>query len=417
MGQPSMDRRPAASPSRENWIGDLARMLAVDTTFPPGTGYLPFAELMEELLEPLGFDCERVIVPPELWRAEGSHGERVNLLARRGVGRPVCSIYFHVDTVPPGEGWTAPPFGLTHRGDRLIGRGAADMKGAVAATLLAIGAADAAGAPYVFDPDLLFCTDEEGGKFPGVRYLSQLGLIEGHVLCLNGSAAPRLWAGCFGSVDVLVTVKGRAAHSGEGIDGVNAIEAATPILSALLGLKARVELRISALPAPPHHEGPLRSRLTLAGVRGGGKGSAVPALCTVLINRRYAPEEDFDTVLAEVEEAIASAAGGAGISVKTEVIGHLTPVVDPDDGPHWPRWQHALCTGFGFSPGEFRRWGASSSSDMGFVQAAGRREILLGGLGRPDRNIHAADEFTTITDVEALAIAIRHYLTDPPGTP
>ena len=105
------------------------------------------------------------------------------------------------------------------------------------------------------------------------------------------------------------------------------------------------------------------------------------------------------------------------VSVKTEVIVHLTPVVDPDDGPHWPRWQHALCTGFGFSPGEFRRWGASSSSDMGFVQAAGRREILLGGLGRPDRHIHAADEFTTIADVEALATAIRHYLTDPPGTP
>ena len=38
-GPTFIDRRPAASPSRENWIGDLARMLAVDTTFPPGTGY------------------------------------------------------------------------------------------------------------------------------------------------------------------------------------------------------------------------------------------------------------------------------------------------------------------------------------------------------------------------------------------
>ena len=74
MGLPSMDRRPAASPSRENWIGDFARMLAVDTTFPPGP-VRPLAELMEEVLEPLGFDCERVIVPPELWRAEGRTGK------------------------------------------------------------------------------------------------------------------------------------------------------------------------------------------------------------------------------------------------------------------------------------------------------------------------------------------------------
>jgi len=392
-------------------------MLAVDTSFPPGAGYGTFAELIEDLLMPLGFSSERVLLPTELWLADGSHGERVNLIARRGAVRPVCSIYFHVDTVPAGEGWTFEPFALTRCGDRLIGRGASDMKGAIAAALLAIGLADAAGLPYVFEPHLLFCTDEEGGKYPGVRYLAEHGLIEGHLLCLNGSAAPRLWAGCFGSIDLLVRIEGRSAHSGEGVDGVNAIEAAVPILSALLALKARVEARTSALPAPPHHGGPLHARLTIAGVRGGGKGSAVPALCTIIINRRYAPEEDFAIVLAEMEREIADATRDVETSIATEVIGHLIPVVDPDDGPHWPRWQRALRAGFGFSPGEFRRWGASSSSDMGFVQAAGRREILLGGLGRPDRRIHAADEFTTISDIEALATAIRHYLTDPLDPP
>jgi succinyl-diaminopimelate desuccinylase len=170
-----------------------------------------------------------------------------------------------------------------------------------------------------------------------------------------------------------------------------------PAWDGALALKARVGSRTSALPAPPHHRGQLHGRLTIAGVRGGGKGSAVPALCTILLNRRYAPEEDFEIVLAELEQTIAC--------------------VDPDDGPHWPRWQRALCAGLAFSPGEFRRWGASSSSDMGFVQTAGRREILLGGLGRPDRQIHGADEFTTTPDVEALATAIRHYLTDPTDPP
>jgi succinyl-diaminopimelate desuccinylase len=405
--------RLASSPAREAWIGKLARMLAVDTSFPPGAGYSAFADLLEEFVEPLGFTCERVSVPPELWQTEGSHGERVNLIARRAPDRPVCSIYFHVDTVPAGEDWTTEPFALTRRGDRLIGRGAADMKGTIAAALLAIESADAAGLSYAFEPHLLFCTDEEGGKYPGVRYLAERGLVEGHVLCLNGSAAPRIWAGCFGSVDLLVRIEGRAAHSGEGRDGVTALEAAVPILSALVALKRRVEARTSVLPGPPDREGLLHGRLTVAGVRGGGKGSAVPALCTINVNRRYAPEEDVDAVVAELERAIESARGAA-VSVTTEIVGHLTPVVDPDDGPHWPRWQRALGAGFGFSPGEFRRWGASSGSDMGFVQAAGRREILLGGLGRPDRRIHAADEFTTVADVEALAAAIRHYLTDPP---
>jgi succinyl-diaminopimelate desuccinylase len=190
-----------------------------------------------------------------------------------------------------------------------------------------------------------------------------------------------------------------------------------PAWDGALALKARVGSRPLALPAPPHHRGPLHGRLTIADVRGRGKGSAVPALCTILLNRRYAPEEDFEIVLAELEQTIACAASGSDASVEIEVIGHLTPVIDPDDGPHWPRWQRALCAGLAFSPGEFRRWGASSSSDMGFVQAAGRREILLGGLGRPDRQIHGADELTTTPGVEALATAIRHYLTDPTDPP
>jgi hypothetical protein len=85
------------------------------------------------------------------------------------------------------------------------------------------------------------------------------------------------------------------------------------------------------------------------------------------------------------------------------------PVSDPI-GPHWPRWQSALARGFGFAPEDFRAWGPSSSSEMGFVQRAGIRQILLGGLGRPDNNVHAPDEFTTMQDVVALARAVLLYL-------
>jgi succinyl-diaminopimelate desuccinylase len=47
---------------------------------------------------------------------------------------------------------------------------------------------------------------------------------------------------------------------------------------------------------------------------------------------------------------------------------------------------------------------------MGWVQQAGIQEILLGGLGRPDNNVHGADEFTTLDDIRALARAILAYL-------
>ena len=112
-------------------MADLARLLAVDTSFPPGDGYGAMADLAAELVAPLGFATRRLSVPEALWStaAGGAVGERVNLIAARGSGLPACSLYFHVDTVPAGEGWTRPPFALTRDQDRLYGRGAADMKG------------------------------------------------------------------------------------------------------------------------------------------------------------------------------------------------------------------------------------------------------------------------------------------------
>ena len=411
---PLADALARVSADGDAWHDALGRMIAVDTSFPPGEGYGAFADLMEAVFGPLGFAFQRVEVPEAFWRAEGGQasGPRVNLIARRPTGRPICSLYYHVDTVPAGPGWTRPALAMTREGDRLYGRGMADMKGTIAATLAALAAADRAGVELAYDPVLLFCTDEEGGLYPGVRHLAEQGLIEGHVLCFNGGAAPRIWAGCFGSIDLAIRVRGRAAHSGEPGDGINAIEQALPILKALMALKPEIERRVSTLPSAPHLGGrPLHARLTIAAIQAGAKGSALPGECAILLNRRYTPDESYADVVAELEREVAEAARATrALSVEASVVGHLAPVRDPDGGPHWPRWIEALSAGFGWPRESFQRWGASSSSDMGFVQAAGHQDILLGGLVRPDSNAHAADEFTTVADVAALARSILVYL-------
>ncbi|WEX09675.1 M20/M25/M40 family metallo-hydrolase [Chelativorans sp. AA-79] len=395
-------------------ISDLDRLIAIDTSFPPGDGYEAFASACEEMVQPSGFACDRVSVPGELWQTENgpARGERINLIARRRTGRPVCSIYYHVDTVPAGDGWTRDPFALTVEGDRLYGRGTADMKGSIAATLAAIRAADAVGIELAYDPSLLFCTDEEGGLYPGIRYLAEQGLVEGHLLSFNGGAAPRIWAGCFGSIDLEISIKGLAAHSGESTGkGINAIEEAIPLLNAFLALKAQVEQRVSALPPPPANGGrPLNARLTVTAAHGGAKGSSVPGHFKLVVNRRYAPEERYEDVRAELETTIARAmAGSRARGVTHRMVGHLSPVVDPT-GPHWPAWIEALSHGFGWPVESFSKWGASSSSDMGWVQDAGIHEILLGGLIRPDSAAHAADEHATLGDVRSLARSILFYL-------
>ena len=397
-------------------VADLGRMIAIDTSFPPGCGYPRFAELMEELLAPLGFACERVTVPRELWQdaAGFADGERINLLARRRTGRPVLGLYFHVDTVPPATGWQRDPFRLVEVDGRLTGLGAADMKGCVAAVLLALRAAKAFDVPLAYDPMLLLCTDEEGGLYPGVRYLAEQGKLEGHVANFNGSAEPRIWAGCFGMFNLAITVKGATVHAGEGSTvGArrDAIDGALPLLWQLQALKASVATRMSALPPHPDAKEPLAASLTISSLHGGTAGGQVPAALSILINRRYPSEERFADALAEIDALVAAARHDhPALSFETALVGHLVPTADPA-GPHWQRWQRALATGFGYPVEAFRRWGAASCSDFGYVQrATGRSEVLLGGLGRPDRNIHGPGEYTTRQDIISLATAVLSYL-------
>jgi succinyl-diaminopimelate desuccinylase len=396
----------------ESAVDDLARMVATDTSFPPGAGYEAFAGLMESSVAALSLECQRVNVPEQLWRIATAsvRGQRTNLIARRRSGKPVLGLYFHVDTVPAAPGWATDPLRLTRDGDRLIGLGAADMKGTIAAVLLALRAADTTRLPLAYDPMLLLCTDEEGGVYPGVRYLAEQGLLEGHILNFNGAAAPRTWAGCFGLFTLLVRVHGKTLHASEARHAgasANAIEAALPILNALAELKPTIAARTSALPPPPHATGPLAAQLDISAAHGGQCGGQIPAQFEILICRRYAPEEDFLTARSEIENLVTQAA--PGVEIEIILTGHLMPTSDPT-GPHWPRWQEALSAGFGYAPDDFAKWGATSCSDFGWVQKTGMQEVLLTGLGRPESQIHAPGEFTTLADIVALAKSVLAYL-------
>lgn len=399
----------------EGAVADLSRMIAVDTSFPPGLGYDNFADLMEQLVRPLGFASERVVVPESLWHVEGgpAMGQRTNLIATRRTGKPTCGLYFHVDTVPAAPGWNTNPLSLTRDGDNLCGLGAADMKGSIAAVLLALRCAAATGVPLAYDPMLLLCTDEEGGLYPGIRYLAEQSRLEGHIINFNGSADARIWAGCFGLFNLLIRVHGHTTHAGEGNrtgSGLNAIEGALPLLQALNRLKPRVAERVSALPPPPHAKGPLRAQLGIAAVHGGTCGGQVPSLLEITVNRRYAPEEDFEQARSEIETAVRDALqADSELTVEIDLIGHLIPTRDPG-GPHWPRWQQAVGAGFGYPPSQFQRWGAASCSDFGYVQRTGMQEVLLGGLGRPNRMVHSPGEHTTVQDIASLARSVLSYL-------
>jgi succinyl-diaminopimelate desuccinylase len=414
----ALDRLALASPllGATGWIDGLARLIAIDTSTTPGCYSSTFADALQDMFAPLGFGFRRLEVPPH--RSENPASQPVvNMIAGRRTGRRVCTIYFHTDSQPAGEGWTRPPFTLTRQGSRLYGRGAADMKGAMAAVWAALRAADAVGLGLSYDPVLLFCTDWEYGQHPGLRHLVDEGLIEGHVMCLNGSVAPRSWAGSLGSVDIAIKID--AAPPAHPFACSNPIDAAAFLLSHLTTLKSALESR--GLPTRPLDlplGSALHAGLSVSSIQGGAPGTNWPTPCSLTVNRRYAPEEGFETVLRELQAAINDGARQLpGFMVDTSLTGHCAPVVDPDHGPNWDRWKQALSWGFGYPADNFRRWASSEASPMGFVQEGGVQEILLGGLRRSGSGLHGPDEFTTVEDVEALARSVLAYLSDVPEVP
>ena len=120
---------------------DLARaLICIPTINPPGDAYVPCAELLGGRLQKRGFDVRYL-------RAEGAVGDsdnypRTNVIARFEGKKPGPCVHFnsHIDVVPVGKNWTVDPFtGIIDQG-RLYGRGSCDMKGGLAASVIAVEA-------------------------------------------------------------------------------------------------------------------------------------------------------------------------------------------------------------------------------------------------------------------------------------
>jgi len=183
-------------------------------------------------LEPLGFRSETL-------RCNGV----TNLWARRGASRPLIAFAGHTDVVPTGplDAWHSDPFAPTERDGWLYGRGAADMKGSLAAFVTAIEAFVAAhpGAPGSIA--LLLTSDEEGPSIDGtvrvVEWLAAAGETIDHCVVGEPSSVNRLGDmiknGRRGSLSGTLTVKGRQGHVAYPHLARNPIHLAAPAIAEL----------------------------------------------------------------------------------------------------------------------------------------------------------------------------------------
>ncbi|HXH16369.1 MAG TPA: succinyl-diaminopimelate desuccinylase [Sphingomonas sp.] len=184
----------------------LAQALLRADSVTPARGAV--FDVLETALVPLGFAVDRFTV------GEAPDGPVENMLATRGSGPRHLAFAGHVDVVPPGEGWTDSPWSGEIKGDLLFGRGAVDMKGAVAAFVAAASRAENGALT------LIITGDEEGPATYGTVALMERMAARGIVpdLCIVGepTSAARLGdmvkIGRRGSVNIWIDMPGRQGH-------------------------------------------------------------------------------------------------------------------------------------------------------------------------------------------------------------
>jgi succinyl-diaminopimelate desuccinylase len=355
----SLIRRPSVTPSEEGAL-----------------------DVAEAALAALGFGVRRM-----------KFGAVDNLYARLGEARPHLCFAGHVDVVPPGQGWSVDPFAAEIRDGQLYGRGAADMKTAIAAMIAATESyLIAHRAPNGSLSFLLTC-DEEGPAVDGTKAVLAALAAEGEAFdhCLVGEPTSEARVGDTikngrrGSLNVVIVMDGKQGHVAYPRRALNPV---TPLLETLTALKAR-RLDDGAPGFDP-------SNLEVTSVDVGNPAhNVIPARATARLNIRFNPTHTAETLLTWIEETAAGAAARAGakhtLSISSQSFAFYT-----DPGPFTDLLAAAAREAFAAAPVLATTGGTSDARYF-------RLYCPVAELGLVNATAHMVDEHVAVEDVRALA--------------
>lgn len=303
-------------------VRTLQALVQVPTDTPPGNN-APHAERTAELLKGFGFEAEKFPVPAEQVKAAGLESI-TNLIVRRkyGAGRTVA-LNAHGDVVPPGEGWTYPPYGGEVHDGKLYGRAAAVSKCDFSTFIFATRALESLGEPLKGGVELHFTYDEEFGGELGPGWLLEKGHTKPDLLIAAGFSYQVVTAhnGC---LQMEVTVHGKMAHAAIPDTGVDALQGATAILNALYAQNTLYKQVTSKV------EGIKHPYLNVGLIEGGTNTNVVPGKVVLKLDRRMIPEEnpaEVEATIRRVIEEAAKAVPGITVEIKRMLLARaLTPL-------------------------------------------------------------------------------------------
>ncbi len=279
----------------------LQALIQVPTDTPPGNN-TPHALCAAELIEAMGMAVERHEVAQAEVYAAGLE-TITNLVARRhyGAGGITLAMNAHGDVVPPGEGWTKSPYAGEIVDGKIYGRASAVSKCDFSTFIFATRALEAVAKPSKGGIELVFTYDEEFGGEVGPAWLLQKGLLKPDLMIAAGFSYQVITAhnGC---LQLEVTVHGKMAHAAIPDSGIDAMQGANAILTALYAQNALYQHITSQV------EGITHPYLNVGMVNGGTNTNVIPGKVVIKLDRRMIPEEDPTQVEANIRQVIADAA-------------------------------------------------------------------------------------------------------------
>jgi len=289
----------------------LAKALIAAPSVTPARG--PVFDVLEQALVTQGFDVERFTLgePPD--------GPVENLLATRGRGSPHFAFAGHLDVVPPGAGWASDPFTPEVRGDLLHGRGAVDMKGAIAA----FAAAAARTPDHKGRLTLIITGDEEGpatyGTVALIERMRARALIPERCLVGEPTSTYRLGdtikIGRRGSVNIWIEVEGTQGHVAYPHRADNPIPPLLRILTAIDAIE---------LDGGTDWFQPSNIEVTTIDV-GNPATNVIPALASARLSIRFNDLQRGDALVERIRAIAAAETPRATVSARVYGEAFLTP--------------------------------------------------------------------------------------------
>lgn len=298
---------------REALIELTQDLIRIPTLNPPGQKYREICSFLAERLGKSGFEIEMI-------RAEGAIADsdeypRWNLIARHEGTKPGECVHFnsHHDIVEVGHGWSFDPFGGELENGKIYGRGACDMKGGLATSIIAAEAFIAICPDYAGAIEISATADEESGGYGGVAYLAEKGYFNPdkvqHVIIPEPLNKDRICLGHRGVWWAEIETKGRIAHGSMPFLGDSAVRHMGAVLEEMeTHLFPLLASKRTDMPVVP--DGAKQSTLNINSIHGGEPEQdpsytglpvpCVPDRCRIIIDRRFLIEEDVEQVKSEV---------------------------------------------------------------------------------------------------------------------